>query len=211
MFRSSLVGPQGLSAYQVAVVNGYEGTVGEWLASLVGPAGPPGVTSCVVTVDNTSGDSPGGEASVENSVLTLRLFGIRGLPGVGIDDVATPVVVDGTFNILLTNGNVVTIDLNHQHASYYSKVADTAQPSGGFLPDVIYKLGTLTGSVTFALAAAVSGNANHYFIVFETGGTAPTITWPSGLTWTAGSAPTLAANKHYEVSIMDGVAAYLEV
>ena len=208
---ASLVGPQGLSAYQVAVVNGYEGTVGEWLASLVGPAGPPGVTSCVVTVDNTSGDSPGGEASVENSVLTLRLFGIRGLPGVGIDDVATPVVVDGTFNILLTNGNVVTIDLNHQHAAYYSKVADTAQPSGGFLPDVIYKLGTLTGSVTFALAAAVSGNANHYFIVFETGGTAPTITWPSGLTWAAGSAPTLAANKHYEVSIMDGVAAYLEV
>jgi hypothetical protein len=33
-------GPQGLSAYQVAVANGFVGTQSAWLASLVGPAGP---------------------------------------------------------------------------------------------------------------------------------------------------------------------------
>lgn len=32
----------GLSAYEVAVAEGYEGTVDEWLASLVGPQGPQG-------------------------------------------------------------------------------------------------------------------------------------------------------------------------
>jgi hypothetical protein len=32
----------GLSAYEVAVAEGYEGTVDEWLASLVGPPGPQG-------------------------------------------------------------------------------------------------------------------------------------------------------------------------
>lgn len=31
-----------ITAYEVAVANGYEGTVEEWLASLQGPPGPPG-------------------------------------------------------------------------------------------------------------------------------------------------------------------------
>ena len=35
-------GPQGLSAYQVAVNNGFQGTEQQWLASLVGPQGPAG-------------------------------------------------------------------------------------------------------------------------------------------------------------------------
>ena len=66
--------------------------------------------------------------------------------------------------------------------------------------------------MTFALAAAVSGNLNHYFWMFETGNTAPTITWPStGVAWAAGSAPTVAANKHYEISILGGIAYYSEV
>lgn len=44
-------GTNGLSAYQVAVANGFAGTVGQWLASLVGPQGdqgiqgPPGIPS----------------------------------------------------------------------------------------------------------------------------------------------------------------------
>ena len=132
-----------------------------------------------------------------------------GEDGVGLDDVSS--AQDGTVVFTLTNGDKITIDFNHVHPQYYSKEVETSQPQGGFLPDVIYKLGTLTGSVTFALAAVVTGYANHYFIVFDTGSTAPTISWPSGLTWAAGSAPTVAASKHYEVSIMDGIAAYLEV
>lgn len=86
----------------------------------------------------------------------------------------------------------------------------SAQPAGGFLPNVMYALGTLTGSVTFALAAAVSGIVNHYFWTFTAGSTAPTITWPSGLTWVGGSAPEIAAGSHYEISVLDGVAAFLE-
>lgn len=35
-------GPQGLSAYEVAVENGFVGTEEEWLASLVGPPGESG-------------------------------------------------------------------------------------------------------------------------------------------------------------------------
>jgi len=35
-------GVQGISAYEVAVENGYTGTEAEWLTSLVGPQGPLG-------------------------------------------------------------------------------------------------------------------------------------------------------------------------
>ena len=34
---------RGFSAYEIAVQNGYEGTVEEWLLSLIGPEGPQGI------------------------------------------------------------------------------------------------------------------------------------------------------------------------
>ncbi len=46
-------GPAGASAYQIAVLNGFEGTEEEWLESLVGPAGPAGS----VNIDGGSADS----------------------------------------------------------------------------------------------------------------------------------------------------------
>ena len=44
-----VVGPEGKSAYQVAVDNGYAGTLAQWLASLVGPQGK---SAYQVAVDN---------------------------------------------------------------------------------------------------------------------------------------------------------------
>lgn len=137
--------------------------------------------------------------------------GITGEPGVGFSSIFTPQPYDGTMIIVLSNNNTITVDLNHNHPQYYSKAVESEQPSGSFLPDVVYSLGTLTGTVTFALAAAVSGNVNHYFWMFDTGSTAPTVTWPTGITWAAGSAPTVAASKHYEVSVLNGIAYYSEV
>lgn len=84
----------------------------------------------------------------------------------------------------------------------------TSIPAGGLKPNTLYELGTL-GSVTISLAAGVAGMKNHYYLTFETGATAPTITWPS-LTWADGAEPTLAASKHYEVSILDGYALFVE-
>lgn len=137
---------------------------------------------------------------------------IQGEPGVGFESTETPTPADGTFIIHLTNGDSITVDMNHGHAEYYSKVVGTAQPSGGFLPDVAYNLGEISGTVIFALASAVTGQLNHYFWMFSTGASAPTVTFPStGITWAAGSAPTVAANKKYEISILNGVAYYSEV
>ena len=133
---------------------------------------------------------------------------VQGEPGVGFDSISSS--QDGTMVITLSNGDTITIDLNHNHPEYYSKVLGGAMPVGGFLPDVVYSLGTLSGTITFSLASPVTGNVNHYFWMFDTGVSAPTITWPAGLTWADGSAPTVSASKHYETSILGGVAYYSE-
>lgn len=120
---------------------------------------------------------------------------------------------DGTVVLTKVNGDTITIDLNHVHPQYYSKEAETTQPSGGMLPDVIYKLGTLTGATTFSFAVAVSGNLNHYYFVFTSGSTAVVPTWPASITSWDGNCvdstthlPVIAASKTYEVSVIDGLA-----
>lgn len=85
------------------------------------------------------------------------------------------------------------------------------QPNGGFLPNIIYDLGEITGTVTFALASPTDNTIpNIYCWTFETSSTAPTITWPSNLTWAYGSAPTIDASKHYEIMVRKGYASALE-
>lgn len=88
----------------------------------------------------------------------------------------------------------------------------TTNPAGGFVPNVMYNLGTLTGSVTFTLASPADNTiVNHYYWTFTADSTAPTITWPSGVSWFGGSAPTITAGKHYDVSILDNIAVCMEV
>ena len=88
----------------------------------------------------------------------------------------------------------------------------STNPVGGFLPNEVYDLGELTGNVTFALAAPTDfTKPNPYHWTFETGSTPPTVSWPSNIIWTDGiaPAPTLAANKHYEITVRNGYATLL--
>lgn len=56
---------RGYSAYEIAVQNGYEGTVEEWLLSLIGPEGPQGEKG------NTGAQGPTGPAG--NGIRSVRL------------------------------------------------------------------------------------------------------------------------------------------
>lgn len=134
---------------------------------------------------------------------------------------------DGSLVFTFNDGDTITVDLNHNHPQYYSKpstgipasdledglvtTVETTLPANGMLPNVLYILGTLSGNTTFTLASAGSNIVNHYYWTFDTGSTAPTITWPSGLSWFGGSAPTINASKHYEISVLDGIAVAMEV
>lgn len=147
---------------------------------------------------------------------------IAGLPTpTDSDEAATKGYVDSAIPTVPTiSTNVVTDKTSDTKTSSPKSVYDeihpstqSSQPAGGFLPNVIYNLGTLSGNTTFALATpADSSVANHYYWTFDTGSTAPTITWPASITeWNGGSAPTINASKHYEISVLNGVGAFMEV
>lgn len=75
-------------------------------------------------------------------------------------------------------------------------------------PNVLTKLGTLASSVTLSLNTTSTGTniVNIYDFIFTTSTTAPNITWPGGISWVGDTAPTINANKTYEVSIMNNLA-----
>ena len=93
----------------------------------------------------------------------------------------------------------------------------SSQPSGGMLPNVLYKLGTLTGAVTISLATPSDGAIeNEYKFSFSADSTAPTITWDNAITEWKGNCldsngqPVMTASKSYEISVEDGLGIIIE-
>lgn len=62
---------------------------------------------------------------------------------------------------------------------------------------------TFTGALTSLTLTQATG-AREYLVVFTTGSTAPTVTFPSGVVFP--DTLTIEANKRYEVSVRDGYA-----
>ena len=78
-------------------------------------------------------------------------------------------------------------------------------------PNVLYIFETRTSTLTLTLGTPIVGIANEYHFFVVCGSTAPTINFPSGIAWNGGSAPTIAADKKYEISILNNIAAFFEV
>ena len=90
-------GEDGKSAYQSyydTTQDNPKKTEVEWLESLKGEDGDPGATG------------PQGPS------------GPKGDNGVGFASASSPIIADGTWQIKLTNGDTITIDLNHEHPQY---------------------------------------------------------------------------------------------
>lgn len=91
----------------------------------------------------------------------------------------------------------------------------TSVPTGGLLPNVLYRLGTLTSDIEITLATpAVSTIENTYKFTFNTDATLVGVTFPSVTKWQGNclqnGIPVLAASKHYEVSIEGGYGIIIE-
>lgn len=82
----------------------------------------------------------------------------------------------------------------------------TAMPQNGLDANVFYFfIQALSGNVTFSInmSSLSQTMANVFHFVFFTGSTAPTITWPQDVAaWMDGEAPTINANRLYEVSFI---------
>lgn len=68
-------GPEGPSAYDVAVDNGFVGTEAEWLASLVGPTGPEGPEGPEGPIGPDGPAGPTGPAGTSNYSIATSIVG----------------------------------------------------------------------------------------------------------------------------------------
>ena len=92
----------------------------------------------------------------------------------------------------------------------------SSQPAGGMLPNVLYKLGTLTGNVTISFAAASDATIENEYKFTFTAGAALEIAWPVAITDWAGNCvengtPVITGGNYYLVSVEDGIALIAEV
>ena len=155
-------------------------------------------TATTASGGNVSDVTVGGTSVVSNGVAV-----IPAIPTV--PTISTDVASDKANNNKVTGAKAVYDEIH--------PAVENSQPVGGFEPNILYDLGTLTGTVTFTMASPTDATIiNHYYWTFETSSTAPTITWPAGITsWFGGNAPTISASKHYEISVLDGVGCFMEV
>ena len=65
-------------------------------------------------------------------------------------------------------------------------------------------------SLDLSFGSETSGVANEYLFQFTSGATATTLTLPSDIKWANDSAPTIAENMIYQISVLKGLASVLE-
>ena len=66
------------------------------------------------------------------------------------------------------------------------------------------------GALTLTLGSETAGVANEFLFQFTSGATATSLTLPDDIKWANDSAPTIAENMIYQVSILKGMASVLE-
>ena len=65
-------------------------------------------------------------------------------------------------------------------------------------------------TLDLSFGAETSGVANEYLFQFTSGATATTLTLPDDIKWTNDTAPTIAENMIYQISVLKGLASVLE-
>ena len=210
-------GVDGLSAYEVAVNNGFVGTEAEWLTSLDGQDGIDGRAITSVTFTSTT-DASGLPAqaggtdtyTISYSDATTSTYNIYN--GADVTNVS---VIDDT-QITLTNAWSAS-----KIASEVSSKADVANLdlklslSGGTMTGAITSLRetkvamaandinlatgnlftkTISGATTLTVSNVPASGTVGYMILELTNAGSAAITWFSGVKWAGGTAPTLTAS-----------------
>jgi hypothetical protein len=196
-------GDPGLSAYEVAVANGYSGTEAQWLDSLVGPEGPQGDPGAGLT-DGDFGDitvsSSGTVWTIDSSAVSLAKMAnlaANSLIGNNTGSSATP--------LALTASQVRTLLNVADGATANTGTVTSVAASGGttglsFSGSPITSSGTLTLSGTLAVANGGTGQTSYtdgqLLIGNTTGNTLAkaTLTAGTGISVTNGAGAITIAN-----------------
>ena len=100
---------------------------------------------------------------------------------------------------------------NGQYAEFAKPTKVESGGSGSITkqikPNTFYKFGEVT-NLTISFAAEESYILNEYMFEFVSGTTPTTLSLPESVKWSGGSAPTIEANKTYQVSIVNNLAVF---
>ena len=124
--RDGRRGPQGKSAYEVAVDDGFNGTISQWLASLVGPQGPQGIQGL------TGATGPKGEDGADGAPGPK---GERGNDGIGIQNLRIQPNYYGGYELWVTYSDGNTESAGEIEVNVNPRIADRYNP-GIVKPDM---------------------------------------------------------------------------
>lgn len=178
-------------------------------SDLIGTPTIPSAPGTLVTNATSGQTASAGEAM--SGTITLHKVSKTGSYNDLLNQPTIPTVPTISTNVVTDKASDVKTSSPKSVYTEIHPAVQTSIPSGGMLPNVMYRLGTKTGTVSFTMASASDSSiTNHWYWTFETSTTAPTITWPAAITgWIGGSAPTIEASKHYEISVLDGIGAFI--
>lgn len=147
----------------------------------------------------------------ENSTNPVTSGGVKAYVDGAIPTVPTISTDIATDKASTTKTASPSAVYNEVHPAFGS-----SQPAGGMLPNVLYKLGTLTGNVTISFAAASDATIENEYKFTFTAGAALEIAWPVAITDWAGNCvengtPVITGGNYYLVSVEDGIALIAEV
>lgn len=190
---STVPGPEGKSAYQVAVQNGFVGTEAQWLASLKGAKGDQGERGLQGTqgIQGIQG-APGAKGDKGDKGDQ----GIQGPRGNTWEDVQ-PITVSGATNIDISANKMFVITLNGNATISFSGANNNIDPVSGlrrvFSAIIVIKQGATPRTVSFTqnilkpdgvgYVATATPNAIDVLTVFTYDGGASYIINPIGLNY----------------------------
>jgi len=126
--------------------------------------------------------------------------GPEGKQGVGFASASSPATADGTWQITLTNGDTVTIDLNHVHPQYETVSPITNAASGALVVNEYRDFGTVS-ALTVTLDGGTMANYDLYKFAFTCASDSTTLTLPSGVKLPVDMEMEMATGRRFECVI----------
>ena len=168
--------------------------------------------------------------SYKGTVTSVKINGTTKSPSSGVVDLGTVITshqdISGKQDKLVSGTNIKTINGTSLLGSgnivisggggsssgngAYAEVNHGTSDTTFTLTPNTFHVWEEVSALTLTLGSETAGVANEFLFQFTSGATATTLTLPDDIKWANDSAPTIAENKIYQVSILKGMASVLE-
>lgn len=166
----------------------------------------------------------------KGTVTGVKINGTTKNPSSGVVDLGTVITshqdISGKQDKLVSGTNIKTINgtsilgsgnitisggssSGSSNGAYSEVNHGTSDTTFTLTPNTFHVWDEIT-SLTLDLGSETSGVANEYLFQFTSGSIPTTLSLPDGIKWANDSAPTIAENMIYQISILKGLASCLE-